>query len=485
MSTYGYDIFDSALTTYDVAAEKVESIFTSLDNDPSDLLTKVVARKRKYQYDSLQEKYSDSLPKEAFNSDISVPEIKDVTLTNTYEITTVNEDGIESTLRPIELGQESLVQQVLIPDANVEGLQEYTDSLFDIIGELESQLDSLSVDVKEFPFIVDRELFYKSIWESGFLTLLKEYDLVDGLEQACAKYEIPYDFFTKNQDLILSYIQTKVGNLGFNVPEIMFNTTVTLVTQIKDFNTLEFNRVFDLVSTKLTNSLYENGVELETLEENFTKSVNDLSLVISKALLAAKEAELKVKLDFNSAAIANISKQLNAVKNYIQAVNVVIETEELNLASNQELVNTWSNWVKVVVDKEKNKAQLNDMYFAEFEGLLKEVKAKDEIKRIKSEGQIKTKELQVADIAADKLFEVITNASNLMVYKAKIAFAQSYLKRFRIELETYLRDIQSIYAEYEVKVGMLPAFGNISTEGGRLLGSLLNDSKIKLTTKKG
>lgn len=496
MGIYSSSIFDAALTSYDAAAEKVESIFDQFNqsivgtglSDKSEFLQKVDKLNPSYQYTNLLTKYDDALPKKATDVRITAPILKNVPLTNSYTATTVDDSTIQSTITPLNLGSESDLPQIDINDAEIAQIRAYVDQVIDVIQNLSNELDSVALNVPNLPFTNYIEVFYKSLWDSGFLAVLKQYNIVDGLEAECEKYGISIsdpEFFDQNRELITSYLQTKVNNVGFSIPAVIWNTTQQVLEQTKDFQVKEIDRIIDLLSTKLTNELYANGITIEQFEKDFTKSVNNFSLTVGKTLLAAKEAELKARLDVNSAAISNIGKQLRAITNYFKIVDAAIQTEELNLSAQQELLKAWSIWTKATVAKENNSTQINKLYLEEFEGLLKEMKAKDEFKKLEAEGAIKTKELKVNELVTGKAFELLDNTSQLLVYKSKIAFAQSYLKRFRIELEAYLKDVESIYAEYEAKAGMLPAFGNISTEGGRLLGSLLNDSKIKLTTKKG
>lgn len=465
-------IVSNAMAAFDVSADKILSISRSLSGaDEKDSLIQL--SKGPYDYTALRDSAITKIPTSAVFKDLGTfPSDTTVSIDKDYTSNTVTAAGTE--LQPYKTVAEIELQTIPSVEVTTDPLVEYSGAVVGLIKNAADTLQQLSVDIN-LQFANMAHPVYTPLWESGFMELLRDPaapDLTDRL----------YSTLDSARQTVHMLVLQSLNQRGFTLPADMLQTG--LIDDTCQLSSAELLRKYRIAKVKFTAALKASGLSVERLHEEFTKSINELDVSIDKIRLAGAVAYAKGKANALTANIRGITETLQLYSKLASVPEQWLQVEEAKIRQTETSSRLWDAWTEARTSAEAIKAAINDCHFTEQAGNQQIAEESDRLDRMVSEIGGKVVTAEVGKLLAEKGTELALNDAQTAIYGAQIQVAAALMERQRTELQAYIADFTASFDKLQAEAALMTPLGDLSKNGARLLGNLLNETQITLTTLK-
>lgn len=402
----------------------------------------------------------------------------DITLTNTYTKRIV--DPSSSDLSAYTAGTENRLKQVVAYTPETGKLSGYVDDVDDLVAAALKQLNTLP-DALTNVFIENISTYHRALWQSGFLAAVQSIS-TDNIQNSIETAAI--DRVQDATALVSGMILTGLNRRGFALPAQMTGTAITEANLLGSYMTTDIQRQINLAATKITQRLLDAGINVEQLQARFTSSANNMELELDKIRYAAAEAKVKGSIEILRGSVEGLS---GFIQTYINAVELPTEwlnVEEKKLQATTQQARTWDQWTEAVTSAQKLTHATNEIHFSETDNNLQLAELTDNLDRKKAALTSEKVDAKIRKLVTKKDGELIRNAGQQELYAAKIQKASMLMRRADAELRAYIGDFTAQYTKAMSVVDGGKQLGELSKLSGLLLGQIVNESQINVTSNK-
>lgn len=467
LDAYLGSMFVNSMLTFQGSGKKLWEIYNEVKNDS---LTDTSSLK----HDEIKKGSIALLNKKAIFEGTGTFADPDVTLSNSYTVTTVDNASTELHDYTLEDGSSLEIIEPYTPKTGE--LATYIADLCAALQEAAAALDKIK-DAVDIRFTENIDTFYTALWSSGFITLLQNYSapsfIHDSVDTAMTHA------ITTATDAVMSRLNKK----GFGVPSGLVTAARTEIAVVGGFSHADNKRMLDVATQNFIQNCYSNGLSAEQLLAGFTKMVNNMEVEYDKMRFAGVMAEAKASLSLLKDGVSAIAQGLSV---YLEAADIAmqylsLENDKIN--ATQELSNAYGYWTKAVVAKQDFVKTNNSIHFAETANNLELAEATDALNRMTAELAITKTVLQAEKDMLSKELEVTINETETAKAAALVQQAAGYMTRADAELRAYIAAFTAEYEKDKSKVDSLAAINDMGVYAGQIMGNIVGESRVSI--KKG
>lgn len=436
--------------------------------------------RQKYRFDDSRSAALDELPSSAsFAGTGNNSGNTDVALTNNYTKRTVDLPG--SDLTTYASGSESQLKQVGAYTPETGDLINYADDVDDLVDEAMKQLIALPDALMSNVFKENISTYHTALWQSGFLTAVRDIaadNIQGGVETAVIGR------VQEVASLVSGMIMTGLNRRGFDLPAQMIGASTTEAGLLGSYMTADIQRQINLAAAKITQRLLDAGINVEQLQARFTASANSMELELDKIRYAAAEAKVKGSIEILRGSIEGLSGFIRAYINAIELPAEWLSVEEKKLQATTQQARSWGQWTEAVTAAQQLTHATNEIHFSETDNNLQLASLTDDLDKKKAALTTEKVGAEIRKQITEKEGELIRNAGQQELYTAKIQKASVLMRRADAELRAYIGDFTAQYTKAMSEVEGGKQLGALATLSGKLLGQIVNEAEINVTSNR-
>lgn len=392
--------------------------------------------------------------------------------------------------RTVEQAQSDLTAHVVGAESSLTPVEAYQPKIGDLTSyanQIDELVDKALAKLRTLPnaltnvFAENITTYHHALWQSGFLTAVRNISADD------IQGSIESRVGTHTQaaiSLISSQLLSGLNLRGFTLPSQMVDAAIAEADLLGSHMTTDIQRKIDLAAAKITQRLFDLGINAEQLQEGFTKSANSMELELDKVRYAAAEAQVQGSIELLRGNIDGLSGFIRAYINAVELPAEWLTVEERKLEATRQQSRSWKQWTEAVTSAQKLIAMSNDIHFTEVDNNLQLAETVDRLDKMKAGLIIEKTDAEIRNQIAGKEGELVRNAAQQDIYAAKIRKASILMRRADAELKAYISDFTSQYTAAMSAVQGGDQLSDLATLSGKLLGQIVNESQINVTSNK-